>query len=133
MSERMVKLKNESDIPDLGVGVSLQVVNGNIEAIVIKSLSDDTYIRIAKTDSYSTTLSILKPQGKTEKKIHVVKGKLLGLVDYREEFHEGDDYKRSEAANAHLRAIKEDKNIWDDSLGLEVVEESVYVFEDKIN
>lgn len=55
---KMIKAVNENDITLAGVSVSLQQVDGKIEAVVITD-SEGKYIRIVKDGTYSENLKIL--------------------------------------------------------------------------
>lgn len=84
---RMVSIKTHAEIPpSLKEIVSLQVVDNNIEAVVVKVGNE--YIRITKADAYANNLKLAKEQGKIEVTRFVVTGKYLGMVEVHEEFED---------------------------------------------
>ena len=84
---RMVSIKTHAEIPpSLKEIVSLQVVDNNIEAVVVKA--GEEYIRITKADAYANNLKLAKEQGKIEVTRFVVTGKYLGMVEVHEEFED---------------------------------------------
>ena len=87
---RMVSIKTHAEIPEaLKAVVSLQVVDNNIEAVVVKVGNE--YIRITKADAYANNLKLAKEQGKIEVARFVVTGKYLGMVEVYEEFEDKRD------------------------------------------
>lgn len=122
---RMITCTTQDDIPVKGV--HLQVVDNKIEAVVVTD-EDGNSVRIVKSSDYSSSLKVLKEQGKVPVDKWYVCGKLLNLVDYEEEFD--DEYK----AQDHLDSIKSDKGIWDtERLGLKIEQRTVMVDATKIN
>ena len=84
---RMVSIKTQAEIPaTLKDLVSLQIVDNNIEAVVVKVGNE--YIRITKADAYANNLKLAKEQGKIEVTRFVVTGKYLGMVEVYEEFED---------------------------------------------
>ena len=84
---RMVSIKTQAEIPaSLKDLVSLQIVDNNIEAVVVKV--GEEYIRITKADAYGNNLKLTKEQGKVEVTRFAVTGKYLGMVEVYEEFED---------------------------------------------
>lgn len=84
---RLSKIKKESDLPDLGVAlgvdIKLQVVDDKIEAVIVTNLATSQFIRIVKEDAYGSSLKILTEQPKVEQEVWYVEGDLLGLSPYK--------------------------------------------------
>lgn len=120
---RMQTVKSEADLPNIGVKISLQVTDNNIEAVIIGE--DENQIRIIKSDSYGSNLKVSRPQSKSTKDVWVVAGKLLGITEYRSEEFD-DEYK----AQSHLSDLSKQHGYHE--LGLSVTKEVVEYYEDKI-
>lgn len=60
---KMIKATNEKDITLAGVSVTLQQVDGKIEAVVVTD-ADGKYIRIVKDGTYSENLKVLVEEPK---------------------------------------------------------------------
>ena len=119
MTVRMQTIKNQNDIPQALQGiVSFQVLDNNVEAVVVKVGED--YIRISKSDSYSSNLKVVKEQPKVAVKRFVLEGKLLGIADVKEVFEKETD------ATIKLRHY-EQKAGYPETLGLAVVEVEMLV------
>lgn len=117
---RFEKVTKQTDLPELGITITLQVVDNKVEAVTIGE--GDISIRIVSGGSYSNELKVLKPESKQAKTVFVVSGKLLGISDVREEFDDKHD------ADARLSKIMTTAGVWDEEeLGVSVKEEIVYV------
>lgn len=83
---RQVVIKDEQAIPSsLKNVVTLQVIDGGVEAVVING-TDGEYIRISKAETYSSYLRVSKQEEKTPVTKFAVTGKYLGMVDVYELF-----------------------------------------------
>lgn len=124
MSTRMVTCKTVDDVPVSGV--SFQVVDGNIEAVIVEDDSGNS-IRIVKGSDYSSALKVLRDSPLIEVEKWYVTGKLLGLTDFEEEVgSEGE-------GDIRRREIMEQTNVWDkDKLGLTVVSRKVKIEDTKL-
>lgn len=119
MTVRMQTIKNQNDIPQALQGiVSFQVLDNSVEAVVVKVGED--YIRISKSDSYSSNLKVVKEQPKVVVKRFVLEGKLLGIADVKEVFEKEHD------ATTKLRHY-EQKAGYPEELGLAVIEVEMLV------
>lgn len=117
---RFVTIKDESGIPEKLKGIlSFQVSDGNVEAVVVKI--NDQFVRIVKSETYSTTLKVLTQAPKKQVEKWLLSGKYMGMVDVSELY---DDHV---VANERLAEYQE-KSHWTDN-NLEV--KSVFVEEDE--
>jgi hypothetical protein len=114
----MQTVKSESELPDLGVKISFQVTDNNIEAVIIGE--SENQIRITKASSYSESLKITRPQQKVSKEVWIVTGKLLNIAEYRSE-----EFEAERQALNHYDGLES-------NVGLEIKKELVYYYEDKI-
>lgn len=124
MSERRITVKNESNLPEVGVEVNLQIVDGKIEAVTVGE--GENAIRIVKGNGYNEELKITKIDPGKEVDKWFITGKLLGLTDY-EDGPFDEEYK---AQNA-LEALLHEKHINGDH-GLEVEKREITEYSDKI-
>ena len=123
MTTRMVSCKTEDDIPLQGV--SLQVTDNKIEAVIITD--GENTIRIVKSSDYSSDLKILKPAPKIPVEKWFVCGKLLGLAEYEQEV--GSEHEGKMA----VLSLKEEHGIYqDEQLGLKVESRTLMVDDIKI-
>lgn len=74
---RMTKIKDTNDLGVFKDIVTLQVVDGHVEAVIVKCGNEE--IRITKPEGYSTTLAILKQEPLQETKKFRVTGEYMGL------------------------------------------------------
>ena len=126
MNVRMVSITKQQDLPQSLLGVvTFQVENDKVEAVVVKV--GEEYIRITKSETYSSHLRISKEQGKIKVKKFALKGKYLGMVEVYEEFD--DKYQ----AQSKLEDYRSKANLYtDEETGLVVEEVEVEVDPDKI-
>ena len=122
MTVRMQTIKNQNDVPQALQGiVSFQVLDNAVEAVVVKVGED--YIRISKSDNYSSNLKVVKEQPKVVVKRFVLEGKLLGIADVKEV---KEVFEKETDAIIKLRHY-EQKAGYPETLGLAVVEVEMLV------
>ena len=123
---RMVSITKQQDLPQALSGiVSFQIENDKVEAVIVKV--GDEYIRVTKSEAYSSHLRISKEQGKILVKKFALKGKYLGMVDVYEEFD--DKYTAQEKQTEYCNKA----NLYTtDETGLTIEEIEVEVDPDKI-
>lgn len=119
---RMQTVKNESELPDVGVSIQLIVSDNKIESVIIGECEEA--ITITRGSQYSDDLKILKPQAQKFKTVFVVKGRLLGLSDYESEPFD-EEYK----ATSHLCSLIDKHG---DMEGLSVHSQEVGYYEGSI-
>lgn len=122
--QQVVKTETELLEMDLGVPVTLQTINGNIEAVIVGE--GENQIRITKSQDYGKDLRITRPQQAKTREVWYVKGDLLGLAAYK-----SDPFKVEYEAHDFLTELR-NKNGLDQTKYLEVVMEEEQYFEDNI-
>lgn len=125
---RMVKVTKESELNFMDVKVSLQVVDGKIEAVTIHDGFES--IRIVQDGTYSQALKVLRSESKVARKHVFIRGDVLGVEinkDMGEDSHEVREAARGELASMLSQLSYE---LYEEPL--EIVEEEVLVWSDKI-
>lgn len=81
---RLAKIKDQSDLGVFKDVIDMQVVDGGVEAIVIKLFGQE--LRVVSENSYSNFVKLLREEPKEEKKMFRVSGSYMGLEVVPKEF-----------------------------------------------
>lgn len=96
---RLVKVKEASKVELIGVEVDFQVVDNNVEAVTITDIEGNS-IRICKSESYGTNLSVMIPQPQVEEEHVFVVGTLVD-IEVSKDFGVSGDYDNETAATEY--------------------------------
>lgn len=121
---RYVKVESESELPDLGVDIHLQIVDNKVEALQVGN--GDNLIRVVG-EHYGDGLKVLKLESGEEVTKYQVAGDLLGLS-----YYSSDPFDEIYQAENHRIKLCNDKGISVEESGLEVVPVEVIIYNEKI-
>jgi hypothetical protein len=108
---RRVNIAKQSDMPDVGVPVVLQIVDGKIEAVVIGDL------QITKASEYATNLKITKSEPPKTRPVYFVEGTNNGFEIKPVRFEDKYDADQCSSTGDELTVRETAEEYFEDTIG----------------